>query len=87
MESFFRIEPGPTVCSSVHTEPNHGVGVHVLSFLVPLTIIRLCCADCSVSFALVVHYARVAVLYLGLSWTRVLSASFQVLSPTVISYP
>ena len=36
-----------TVCSSVHTEVNHGVGVHVLSSLVPLTTIWLCCAVCS----------------------------------------
>ena len=30
---------------------------------------------------------NVHVLYIGLSWTRVLSTSFLVLSPTVISYP
>ena len=48
-----------TVCSSVHTEPNHGVGVRVLSSLILLTTIWLCYAVCSLLlcvFALVISY-------------------------------
>ena len=59
--AFFRNGSGPTVCSSVHvlkywhlhTEANHVVGVHVLSSLVPLTIIVvLCCVLFSALFLL-----------------------------------
>ena len=36
----------------------------------------------------IVHLCTsIDILYIGLSWTRVLSASFLVLSTTVISYP
>ena len=50
------------VCSSVHvpkvhTESNHGVGVHVVTSLVPLTIDYMVV----LFFAVVVHYAGVYV--------------------------
>ena len=101
VEAFFRSDSGPTVCSSVHV-PKVLAFTHrsqsccgCSCTLLPRSpynnsCVVLCALYCSVSFALVVHYAGVDVyiLYIGLSWTRFfLSASFQVLSPTVISYP
>ena len=81
------------MCSSVHvpkvhTESNHGCGCscsHLPRSPYDYMVVLF--------FAVVVHYAGVYVymyihvLYIGLSWTSVLSASFLVLSSTVISYP
>ena len=84
MESFFRIDQGPTVCVHRCTclkytqNPNHGVGVHVVTSLVPLTIIWLCCSLLLLSTMLVY---MCTCMYIGLSWTSVLSASFSSFVP------
>ena len=74
------------MCSSVHvpkvhTESNHGVGVHVVTSLVPLTIIWLCCSLLLLSTMLVYMCTCIYILYIGLSWTSVLSASFSSFVP------
>ena len=74
------------VCSSVHvpkvhTESNHGVGVHVVTSLVPLMIIWLCCSLLLLSTMLVYMCTCIYILYIGLSWTSVLSASFSSFVP------
>ena len=80
------------MCSSVHvpkvhTESNHGVGVHVVTSLVPLTIDY----NMVVLFvAVVVHYAGVYVYMYRHTVHRAVVfclPRFLVLSPTVISYP
>ena len=101
MEAFFHSDAGPTVCSSVHV-PKVLAFTHrsqsccgCSCTLLPRSpynnsCVVLCALYCSVSFALVVHYAGVDVymlLYIGLSWTMVfLSASFQVLSSVIHSW-
>ena len=103
VEAFFRSDSGRTVCSSVHV-PKVLAFIHrsqswcgCSCTLLPRSpynnsCVVLCALYCSVSFALVVHYAGVDVymyihtVHRAVLDQGVLSASFQVLSSVIHSW-
>ena len=98
MESFFRIDQGPTVCSSVHVPKVLAFTHRIQSWCgcscshLPRSpydyMVVLCCvlfiASVSLlllSTMLVYMCTCIYILYIGLSWTSVLSASFSSFVP------